>query len=113
FLLFQEERSLKQKVHFVLFLAIPLALGVLIRFDVKTFQAGDLAFESAIIMGVIGGRFAGFLGAVLVSLPAMLHGELATMPLNAAAGFVAGVMRALAKSPEDIWSFSPFFDLSF
>src|SRR5260370_10558372 len=34
------------------------------------------------------------------------------MPLNALAGIVAGQLRRVAPEQEDIWSFSPFIDLS-
>ncbi len=111
-LLFHEDRSLRERFHLVLFLALPLALGVVIRMDVKTFAAGDLTFESVILMGVIGGRTAGVLGALLVALPAMLYGEWATLPLYVVAGYIAGLMRLAAPNQDEIWSFSPFFDLS-
>jgi two-component system LytT family sensor kinase len=34
------------------------------------------------------------------------------MPLYAAAGVLGGLLRDLAPDAEDVWSFSPFFDLS-
>ena len=110
-LLFKEERTFREQVYLVLFIGIPFALGVLVRLNVRNFLAADLAFESSILMGVMIGRMGGVLGATLVSLPAMLHGELMSLPFNVAAGFVAGVLRHATVS-EEIWSFSPFFDLS-
>ena len=53
--------------------------------------------------------------SVLISVPAMLNpsgGELLTMPLLAAVGVLGGVLRDLAPSPEEIWRFTPFFDLN-
>src|SRR5207244_7880534 len=58
-LLFREDRSVKQKIYLVLWIGIPLALGVWIRFSARSFLAGDLSFETALILRVIGGRFCG------------------------------------------------------
>jgi len=111
-LLFLEERTIKQKIYLVLWIGIPLALGVWIRFSAQTFFAGDLSFETAILLGVIGGRLTGVLGGIMLGLPALLHGEWATLPFTVLCGFVAGQLRELAPDREDIWSFSPFIDLS-
>ncbi|MBZ5722534.1 MAG: histidine kinase [Acidobacteriia bacterium] len=111
-LLFLEERTIKQKIYLVLWIGIPLAIGVWIRFSAKSFFAGDLSFETAILLGVIAGRFAGSMAGVLVSLPALLHGEWLTLPFTLLCGIAAGQLRNLAPDREDIWSFSPFIDLS-
>ncbi|MGH9580037.1 MAG: sensor histidine kinase, partial [Terriglobales bacterium] len=110
-LLFREERTLEQKIHLVLFIGIPFALGVLVRVLVRNFLAADLGLESALLMGVIGGRVAGLLGGGLVSMPALWNGEFAALPLHLAAGLAAGVLRNFARNHEEIWSFSPFIDL--
>src|SRR6267142_1535285 len=110
-LLFKEERTLREQIYLVMFMAAPFGLGVLVRLNVRNFLAADLGFESSILMGVMIGRAGGVLGATLVSLPAALSGEFITLPFNVAAAFVAGVMRR-ATAYEEIWSFSPFFDLS-
>ena len=111
-LLFREERSLKQKIYLVLWIGIPLALGVWIRFSARSFVAGDLSFETTVLLAIIGGRLTGVLGGVLLALPALWHGEWATLPFNVLCGFVAGQLRNFAPNREDIWSFSPFVDLS-
>jgi two-component system, LytTR family, sensor kinase len=111
-LLFRDDRSLKQKIYLVLWIAGPLALGVWFRLSARSFLAGDLSFETAILLGVIGGRFTGVVGGALVSLPALLYGEWATLPFTVICGFVAGQLRNLTPDQEDIWSFSPFIDLS-
>ncbi|MGD1025006.1 MAG: histidine kinase [Candidatus Sulfotelmatobacter sp.] len=111
-LLFREERSFRQKVYLVLCIALPITIGVWIRISVKSFLAGDLSFETALLLGVIGGRWAGSLGGVLMALPALLHGEWAAMPFDVLSGFIAGQLRAMALDKEDIWSFSPFIDQS-
>ncbi len=111
-LLFREERSPLQKLYLVLWFALPITIGVGIRIVQKSFLAGDLSFETAILLGVFGGRWAGSLGGVLMGLPALLHGEWAAMPFDVLCGLLAGQMRALAADKDDIWSFSPFIDQS-
>src|SRR5229473_1674667 len=111
-LLFRDERNWKQNIYLVLWIGIPLALGVWIRFSARSFVAGDLSFETTVLLGVIGGRFTGVLGGVLLALPAFWHGEWATLPFNVLCGFVAGQLRNFAPNREDIWSFSPGVDLS-
>ena len=87
-------------------------VGVWIRFTAKSFLAGDLSFETALLLGVIGGRLAGSLGGVMMGIPAMLHGDWAAMPFGVLCGFIAGQLRTLAADKDDIWSFSPFIDQS-
>jgi two-component system, LytTR family, sensor kinase len=111
-LLFRDERSLKGKILLVLWIAGPLALGTWVRLSARSFLAGDLSFETAVLLGVIGGRLTGVLGGALVSVPALLYGEWATLPFAVLCGFVAGQLRDLTPDKEDIWSFSPFIDLS-
>jgi two-component system LytT family sensor kinase len=111
-LLFREERSIRDKVYLALWMAIPIAIGVWIRLNVKSFLSGDLSLETSLLLGVIGGRLSGGLGAALMSLPAALHGEWAVLPLNVIAGIIAGQLRRFAPEQEDIWSFSPFVDLT-
>ncbi len=111
-LLFREDRDTAHKIYLALWMAIPIALGVMIRFSAKSFLAGDLSLETALILGVVGGRLSGSLGGALVALPALLHGEWAALPLYAFAGGIAGQLRRIAPEQDDIWSFSPFVDLS-
>src|SRR5271155_5693004 len=111
-LLFREERTFQQKVYLVLCMALPIMAGVWIRLSVRSFLAGDLSFETALLLGVIGGRWAGSLGGVLMGMPALLHGEWAAMPFDVLCGFIAGQLRTMALDKDDIWSFSPFIDLS-
>jgi two-component system, LytTR family, sensor kinase len=111
-LLFREERTLAEKIEMVCILSTPILLGVLVRHWVRNFLAADIAFEGAILMGVIGGRLAGATGGALVSLPALFLGEWLTLPMNIVAGLLAGLLRHVAGDREAIWSFSPLFDLS-
>src|SRR5579862_8055734 len=86
-LLFREKRSLKQRIYLILWIGVPMALGVWIRFGAKSFIAGDLTMETTILLGVLGGRFTGMVGGSLLALPALLHGEWATMPFVLICGF--------------------------
>jgi two-component system LytT family sensor kinase len=111
-LLFEEERTLRQKIHLMLFIVTPFALGVLVRVAVRNFHAADLSVEAAILLGVIGGRVAGTLGGVLLGLAALYNRELLALPFDTFVGFVAGMLREAAPDKEDIWAFTPFMDLS-
>lgn len=110
--LFREERTFRQKMYLVLWFGLPIMGGVGIRIFQKAFAAGDLSFETALLLGVIGGRWAGSLGGVLMGFPALLHGEWAAMPFDVLCGFLSGQLRAWAVDKDDIWSFSPFIDQS-
>jgi two-component system LytT family sensor kinase len=79
---------------------------------VPNFSAADVAFESAIIVGVMGGRLAGVGLAALCAVPELWLHEFLSFPMNALAGYVAGAFREFAANREDIWSFSPMVDLS-
>src|SRR5450755_2661251 len=111
-LIFRERLETRHKLYLALAMGIPIALGVWIRLNVKSFLSGDLSLETALLLGVIGGRLSGGIGGALMSLPAMVHGEWASLPLNVFAGIIAGQLRRFAPEQEDIWSFSPFIDLS-
>ena len=108
--LFREERTFRQKVYLVLWLGLPIMIGVWIRISQPSFLASDLSFETALLLGVIGGRWAGSLGGLLMGMPAVLHGEWAAVPFDVLCGFIAGQLRTMAVDKDDIWSFSPFID---
>lgn len=114
--LFREEgRTLRDTIILTIAVSVPYGLGVQVRHLVVNFKAADLAFEACIIMGVIGGPVAGILGGTLVAIPAMLQGEYLTLPFNILVGMIAGTLRFQADKwadKEDIWSFSPFIDLT-
>jgi len=111
-LLFREERTTRQKVYLTIWFATPIALAVWIRFIQKSFLAGDLSFETTLLLGILGGRLTGALGGALMAFPAFLHGEWITLLFNVLCGLAAGQLRSLAQDKEDVWSFSPFIDLS-
>jgi len=111
-LLFREERTFRQKVYLVLWFALPIMMGVWIRIAQSSFAASDISFETALLLGVMGGRWAGSLGGALMGIPALLHGEWAALPFDVLCGFLAGQLRTMARDKDDIWSFSPFIDQS-
>ncbi len=111
-LLFREERTTRQKIYLTIWFGMPIALAVWIRFIQKSFLAGDLSFETTLLLGVIGGRVTGVFGGALMAFPAFLHGEWITLPFNVLCGLAAGQLRSLAQDKEDVWTFSPFIDLS-
>jgi two-component system LytT family sensor kinase len=113
-LLFRDDRTLPQNVQLILAIGLPFALaaGARVYAAPKSFIAGDLSLESAILMGVVGGSLVGTAGGVLVSLAAALAGGWPWLLFNALAGFLAGQARQLAPNREAMWAFSPFVDLS-
>jgi len=111
-LLFREERTFRQKIYLVLWFSLPIMAGVWIRISQTSFAASDISFETAIILGVMVGRWAGSLGGALMGVPALLHGEWAAIPFLVLCGFLSGQLRTLAADKDDIWSFSPFIDQS-
>src|SRR3954453_3787887 len=114
-LLMQETRTLNQRIALSLWLASAFGASIAIRVFSKSYPAADLGLEGSLLAGILGGYVTGLVSGVLISVPAMLNpsgGELLTMPLLAAVGVLGGVLRDLAPSPEEIWRFTPFFDLN-
>ena len=110
-LLFKQNRSLRETIYLVLFTCAPLAGGVYIRCAAHWLPA-DLGFEASILIGVIGGRRAGMMGGALLAFPALFYGEYLTLPVNVVVGAVAGSLRHFCRNEEEIWTFSPFIDMS-
>ncbi len=110
-LLFAERRTTGQTIGLLAFLCIPLTLGVWIRFIVTNFYAADIGFETVILLGVLLGPLSAMLGGAVLSFPAMLHHEYLTLPFFLAVAAVSG-LYGQAIEAEEVWSFSPFVDLS-
>jgi two-component system, LytTR family, sensor kinase len=109
-LLFTEIRDSDQKVMLLLFLAPPLAIGVLLR--LVGYRFFDLTLEGSFLMGLIGGRVVGLLGGSLISLPAFGNHEWLSSPTAALVGLLAGFVRETIPEKEDVWHFGPFLFLS-
>jgi len=52
-LIFREHRDTRHKIYLALWMAVPIAIGVWIRFNARSFLAGDLSLETALLLGVI------------------------------------------------------------
>jgi two-component system LytT family sensor kinase len=89
----------------------PLTLGVWVRIRVPNFYAADLSFETTILLGLLLGTGPALLGAAVLAMPAVWHGEYWTLPVNLAVAAIVGAYGHFTD-PEDVWSFSPMIDLS-
>ncbi len=94
-LFFAEHRRPRQTLALLAFFLVPLTLGVWIRFSVPNFLAADISFETIILLGLLVGPRWAMLGGVILSAPALYHGEYLALPFNAAVGLLAGVLGAL------------------
>jgi two-component system LytT family sensor kinase len=107
----REERTLAQRTRLALSFGAVFGAGAAARAANAAYLAVDLSFPGALLAGLIGGYWTGLLSGVLISLPSMARGEWMTMPVLAAFGLLGGLLRDLAPDPEEIWRFSPIFDL--
>jgi len=110
-LLFAEHRRHRQTAAMLAFFLVPLTLGVWVRTTVPNFLAADISFETTILLGLLVGPGWAMLGGIVLSAPAVYHHEYLTLPFNAAIGLAAGALGHFLE-PEEIWSFTPFIDLS-
>ncbi|MBK7928211.1 MAG: histidine kinase [Bryobacterales bacterium] len=111
-LLLREERTIYQRLQLTLAFTIAFGGCVGTRVITGTYKATDLGLEASFLAGLVGGYVPGLLGGVLISLPAMFNGELLTMPLFAAVGVLAGMLRDAAPELEEIWRVSPFLEMN-
>jgi two-component system LytT family sensor kinase len=114
-MLMGESRTLHQRTVLSLWLGAAFGASVAIRVfsQSQNYPAADLGLEGSLLAGILGGYVTGLCSGILISLPAMFPGgELLTMPLLAAVGVLGGVLRDLAPDPEEIWRFTPSFDLN-
>jgi two-component system LytT family sensor kinase len=112
-MLMREERTLPQRLKLACSISAVFGAGVATRVLIPTYQAVDLGLEGSFLSGLVGGYVTGLVSGILISLPAVLIGhELMAMPLFAGVGVLGGLLRDLAPEKEDVWSFSPFFDLA-
>ncbi len=110
-LFFAEQRRPSQTLALLAFFLVPLTLGVWIRFAVPNFLAADISFETVILLGLLTGPGWAMLSGAVLAFPAVLHHEYLALPFNLALGVAAGAIgRSVEK--EEIWSFTPFIDLS-
>ena len=110
-LLFAQHRKTGQTLGLLAFICIPLGLGVWVRLAVPNFLAADISFETTVIIGILLGPISALAGALVLALPAVLHHEYLTLPFLATIAIAAGLYGRFAEE-EEVWSFSPFVDLS-
>jgi two-component system LytT family sensor kinase len=110
-LLFAEERRHRQTAAMLAFFLVPLTLGVWVRTRVPNFLAADISFETVILLGLLVGPFWAMAGGIVLAAPAVWHHEYLALPFNALLGLGAGILGRFVE-PEEIWSFTPFIDLS-
>jgi two-component system LytT family sensor kinase len=110
-LLFAERRRHRQTAALVAFFLAPLTLGVWIRIAVPNFLAADISFEAVVLLGLLVGPGWAMLGGAVLSAPALIHHEFLALPFNLALGLAAGLLGRFVET-EEIWSFTPFVDLS-
>jgi two-component system LytT family sensor kinase len=111
-LLFEEQRSPRQKLVFAAFLGVPFMLGVLTRL-LAHYQGIDLSLEMTVVAGLLGGTIVGLVVGMMVSLPAVLIGhEILATPVAVLCAVAAGSARWVCPDKEEVWKFSPFIDLS-
>src|SRR5690348_14551544 len=81
-MLLREERTLWQRVQMAVVCAVIFGAGVLTRVIAThgDYQAVDLGLEGSLVMGMLGGYVTGMVAGVLISIPAMFHSELLSMP---------------------------------
>lgn len=105
-MLLREERTLNQRVQFALNLSLIFATGVAVRVVTGIYKAVDLGLEGSLLAGMLGGYVTGLFSGILISIPAMIHGEFLSMLIFAGVGVLGGLLRDLAPDPEEIWHFS-------
>jgi two-component system, LytTR family, sensor kinase len=110
-LLLMPRRTVKQTASLVLMVCAPLTLGVWVRVLVPNFLAADLSFETTILLGILVGPVSAMAGGAILAVPAVLHHEYWSLPVNLVVAAIAGAFGRFAD-PEDVWSFSPMIDLS-
>jgi len=110
-LFFAEQRSPRQTLALLAFFLVPLTLGVWVRIAVPNFLAADISFETVILLGLLLGPEWAMLGGAALSAPAFYHHEFLSLPFNLALGLGAGLLGRFVEK-EEIWSFTPFIDLS-
>jgi two-component system LytT family sensor kinase len=110
-LLFAEHRATRQTMALLAFFLVPLTLGVWVRLTVRNFLAADLSFETVTLIGLLVGPGWAMLSGLVLAFPAVIRGEYLAPPFLCAVGLVSGLFGAWVEK-EEIWSFTPFVDLS-
>ena len=89
-LLLMPHRTPRQTAWLVAMICVPLTLGVWVRTTVPNFLAADLSFETTILLGILVGPLAAMAGGAVLAIPALLHHEYWTLPVNLVVAAIAG-----------------------
>jgi two-component system LytT family sensor kinase len=138
-LLMIEQRGPRQKIQFAAFLGLPFMVGVLARLVAQDkYPTADLSLEVTVLAGLLGGTIVGLAVALIVNLPILLialwvailslfpavarsappwlipyyRPELLAPLMATLYAVASGTARWLCPDKEEIWKFSPSFDLS-
>jgi two-component system LytT family sensor kinase len=110
-LLFAERRTARQTLSMLAFFLIPLTLGVWVRTTVNNFLAADISFETVTLLGLLLGPGWAMLSALVLAVPAVVRHEYLAAPFLLAVGAISGLFGIWVER-EEVWSFTPFVDLS-
>ncbi|MDX2269999.1 MAG: histidine kinase [Bryobacter sp.] len=110
-ILLREERTLTQRLEMAMVFGAVFGAGAAARLFSGGYEAADLTLPGAFLAGLLGGYVTGMVSGILMSLPAMFAQELLAMPLYAGIGVLGGLLRDFAPSTEEIWRYSPLFDV--
>ena len=110
-LLIEPLANSQERLRFGIVFGIPLLCGVALRI-ILGYQSADLGMEGALLAGVICGAGAGMAAGGLAAFPGLIHHETLGLPFLVGAGAMGGFARYMAANKDDIWHFSPFFDLN-
>ncbi len=111
-ILLEENRTLEQRIELALWLSVVFGASVAMRIvGGNAYQGADLGLEGSLIAGILGGYVSGLVSGVIISIPAFAMGGFATMPLFAGVGVLGALLRDIAPATEEIWRFTPLFDL--
>ena len=112
-MLLREDRTLPQRVRLALWFVLLFTPGVAIRVLTRdSYPALDLGLEGSLLAGITGGYICGWMAGMMISIPAMVHGEILSLPVFALVGLGGGLLRDSASRKEEIWRFSPFPDVN-
>ena len=110
-LLFSEHRTPRATLGLLAFFVVPLTLGVWVRLTVPNFLAADISFETVTLLGLLVGPLWAVLSALVLAFPAEIRHEYLSAPFLVAVGLISGSFGRWVEK-EEIWSFTPFVDLS-
>ena len=88
---FAARRTPRQNLELMAMLALPFALGVTLRMFHYNFA--DMTLAGSLLIGLVGGRLAGPIGGVIISLPAYAHHEWMAMPVAVVSGLLGGLIE--------------------